>query len=113
MAVRVAALHAGLPLLSGSFLVNIPRVVVCLEGLGKSENAMTSPEIEPATFPLVTVRQQPLAGRLGGSGDNFLSSLLLWSILSHFKGALYDVNLITNASRRPILLPWAENQNCL
>jgi hypothetical protein len=58
---RWSALQAGRPLPPEKFLVLIsgggrvdPRAIVRLEGLSQLENPMTSSEIEPATFRIVT-----------------------------------------------------------
>jgi hypothetical protein len=62
MAVRLPALHASCPLPPGRFLVLTsvrgrvdPRVIVWLEGLSQSKNAMTSSGIDTATFQLVAL----------------------------------------------------------
>jgi hypothetical protein len=61
MAVRLSALRAGRPLLPGISLVLIsvrgwvgPMAIMWLEGLYQLKNPMTSSELEPATFRLVS-----------------------------------------------------------
>jgi hypothetical protein len=61
MAVSLSALRAGRPLPPGILLVLIcirgsidPGAIMRLEGLGQLKNPMTSSEIEPETFRLVS-----------------------------------------------------------